>query len=111
MIGGCSRTHPVVYCIGQIVVVKIVEPKRYALWAEQVFVAVLLTSGDGGIKACCEIQKIKCRRITGINIEAECPEVCKIRFGWHVPQTVCAAFTINFDLKAAGFDHACQDPL
>src|SRR4030095_10346354 len=109
MSGGCSRTYPVVYCIGQIVVVKIVEPEWYALWPEQVLVAVLLTSGNDGIKACCEIQKIKCRRVTGINIEADCPERGKIRFGWHLPQTICAAFTINF--KAARFDQACQDPL
>src|SRR5215471_2934693 len=111
MIGGCNRTYPIVYCIGQIVVVKIVEPKRYALWPEQILVTALLTSGNGGINACCEIQKIKCRRVTGINTEAECSEMCKIRFGWHLPQTVLAAFTMNFDFEAAGFDQACQDPL
>src|SRR5262249_12467407 len=106
-----SGTYPVVYCIGQILVVKIIEPKRYALWPEQVFVAVVLTSGNSGIKACCEIQKIKCRRVTRINIESECPEMCKIRFGWYLLPTVCAVFTINFDFEAAGLDQTCQNPL
>src|SRR5215471_9099743 len=111
MIGGCSGTCPVVYCIGQIVVAKIFEPKRYALWAEQILVAVLLTGGNGRINACCELQKIKCRRVTGINVESECPEVCKIRFEWHPLQMVRAVFTITFDLEATGFDQACEDPL
>src|SRR5437762_7240012 len=111
MIGGCSRTYPVVYCIGQIVVVKIVEPKRYPLWPEQVLIAVLLTSRNGGIQACCEIQQIKRGRVTGINVEAERPQVFEIRLPWHLSQTVRAAFTINVDPETAGFDQACQDPL
>src|ERR1043166_284615 len=90
---------------------KIVKPKRYPLWPEQVLITALLASRNGRIQACCEIQQIQRRRVTGINVEAERPQVFEVRFPWHLSQTVRVAFTISFDLEAARFDQACQDPL
>src|SRR5215831_6692936 len=111
MIGGYSSPYPVVYRISQIVIVKIIEPKRDALRAEQVVIGVLLASRNGRIKACCEIQQVQRSRVTRINVQAERTQAFEIRLPRHPPQTICAGFTVTFELQAASFDQACQDPL
>src|SRR5215472_14003869 len=111
MSGGYSSGYPVVYSVSQIVVVKVVEPKRYPLRAEQVVIAVLLACRNGGIKACCEIQQIQRGRVTGINVQAERTQAIEIRFPRHLAQTIRSAFTVTFDLKTPGFDQPCEDPL
>src|SRR5262245_42500130 len=110
MIGGYSSSYPVVYRVSQIVVVKIIEPKRYALRPEEVVIAALLANRNGRIKACREIQQIQRSLVTGMNVQSKRAQAFEIRPPRHLSQMIRAAFTVAFDLHAASFDQAFQDP-
>src|SRR5215471_11601999 len=111
MIDGCCSTYPVIYRVRQIVIMKIVKPKRDALRSEQAVIVASLASGNGWIVACSVVQQIQGRRISRINAQTERAQAFEIGFPDPVSQTIHAGRTLSFYLEAAGFDQARQDPL
>src|SRR5262249_60555183 len=103
MLDSCRSSYPVVYRVRQIVIVKIVKPKRDALRSEQAVIVALLASGNGWIVACRVVQQIQCLRVSRINSQAQRAHAFEIGFPHPVSQPLRARRTLTLYLEADGF--------